>query len=172
MCLLCQWGGCHGCADKNAPPRRPCYCQQRSLWGSYRLFTQVFQPYGIDFSFVDMTDLSLVNQALRPSTKMIWIETPTNPLLRIVDIRALSTLARDHGAVSVVDNTFASPYLQRPLEHGADAVMHSATKYLAGHSRRNSWRGCQLQHDHYGATPFSGQIHRCRPRPYGLLPNP
>ena len=75
--------------------------------GSYRLFTQVFQPYGIDFSFVDMTDLSLVQQALRPSTKMIWIETPTNPLLRIVDIQALSTMARDHGALSVVDNTFA-----------------------------------------------------------------
>ena len=75
--------------------------------GSYRLFTQVFQPYGIDFSFVDMTDLSLVQQALRQSTKMIWIETPTNPLLRIVDIQALSTMARDHGALSVVDNTFA-----------------------------------------------------------------
>ena len=102
--------------------------------GSYRLFTQVFQPYGIDFFFVDMTDLSLVQQAVRPSTKMIWIETPTNPLLRIVDIQALSTMARDHGALSVVDNTFASPYLQRPLELGADAVLHSATKYLAGHS--------------------------------------
>lgn len=102
--------------------------------GSYRLFTQVFAPYGIDFSFVDMTDLSRVEATLRPSTKMVWIETPTNPLLRIVDITALSELARQAGALSVVDNTFASPYLQRPLELGADVAMHSATKYLAGHS--------------------------------------
>jgi cystathionine beta-lyase/cystathionine gamma-synthase len=102
--------------------------------GSYRLFTQVFAPYGIECSFVDMTDLSLVEAALKPSTKMIWIETPTNPLLRIVDISALADMARQSGALSVVDNTFASPYLQRPLELGADVVMHSATKYLAGHS--------------------------------------
>ncbi|MEL0010065.1 MAG: cystathionine gamma-synthase [Bacteroidota bacterium] len=102
--------------------------------GSYRLFTQVFAPYGIDFSFVNMTDLSRVEATLRPSTKMVWIETPTNPLLHIVDISALSELARQNGALSVVDNTFASPYLQRPLELGADVVMHSATKYLAGHS--------------------------------------
>ena len=102
--------------------------------GSYRLFTQVFVPYGIECSFVDMTDLSRVEAALKPSTKMIWIETPTNPLLRIVDISALATMARAAGALSVVDNTFASPYLQRPLELGADVVMHSATKYLAGHS--------------------------------------
>ena len=102
--------------------------------GSYRLFTQVFAPYGIDFSFVDMTDLSRVEATLRPSTKMIWIETPTNPLLRIVDISALSEMTLQAGALSVVDNTFASPYLQRPLELGADVVMHSATKYLAGHS--------------------------------------
>ncbi|MBK97345.1 MAG: cystathionine gamma-synthase [Balneola sp.] len=102
--------------------------------GTYRLFTQVFQPFGIDFSFVDMTNLSLIRQSLNTSTKMIWIETPTNPLLRIVDIHALSDIARDHGALSIVDNTFASPYLQRPLELGADAVLHSATKYLAGHS--------------------------------------
>ncbi len=102
--------------------------------GSYRLFTQVFAPYGIDFSFVDMTDLSRVEATLRPSTKMVWIETPTNPLLRIVDISSLSELARQAGALSVVDNTFASPYIQRPLELGADVVMHSATKYLAGHS--------------------------------------
>ncbi len=102
--------------------------------GSYRIFTQVFQPYGIEFSFVDMTDLSLLQKAIRQTTKMIWIETPTNPLLRILDIRVLSMLAREHGALSIVDNTFASPYLQRPLELGADAVLHSATKYLAGHS--------------------------------------
>ncbi|MFN1834606.1 cystathionine gamma-synthase [Balneola sp. MJW-20] len=102
--------------------------------GSYRLFTQVFEPYGIEFSFVDMTDLSLVKEAIRPETRMMWIETPTNPLLRIVDIRELTDLARENDVLTVVDNTFASPYLQRPLEHGADAVLHSATKYLGGHS--------------------------------------
>ena len=102
--------------------------------GSYRLFTTVFQRYGIEFSFVDMTDLAQVELAVRPNTKLIWIETPTNPLLRIIDIKAVSALAKSGNILTVVDNTFASPYLQRPLELGADAVVHSATKYLAGHS--------------------------------------
>lgn len=102
--------------------------------GSYRLFTSVFEPYGIEFSFVDMTDLELVKKEIKPNTKMLWIETPTNPLLRVVDISKLSEIAHKNKAFSVVDNTFASPYLQRPLELGADAVLHSATKYLAGHS--------------------------------------
>tara|TARA_R110002096_G_scaffold326134_7_gene520119 strand:- start:15904 stop:17040 length:1137 start_codon:yes stop_codon:yes gene_type:complete len=102
--------------------------------GSYRLFTTVFEPYGIDFSFIDMTDISLVEKEIRPNTKLLWIETPTNPLLRVVDIRALTTVAKANNVLTVVDNTFASPYLQRPLEFGADAVLHSATKYLAGHS--------------------------------------
>lgn len=102
--------------------------------GSYRLFTKVFEPYGIDFTFVDMTDLDKVRDAVTEQTRLMWIETPTNPLLRIVDIKALSDLAKENEILTVVDNTFASPYLQRPLELGADAVMHSATKYLAGHS--------------------------------------
>ncbi len=102
--------------------------------GSYRLFTTVFEPYGIDISFVDMTDLDLVKEAITESTKMLWIETPTNPLLRVVDIKKLSDIAKNNHILTVVDNTFASPYLQRPLELGADAVLHSATKYLAGHS--------------------------------------
>lgn len=102
--------------------------------GSYRLFTSVFEPYGIKFSFIDMTDLDLVKESITPSTKMMWIETPTNPLLRIVDIKALVDIAKEKDILTVVDNTFASPYLQRPLEFGADAVLHSATKYLAGHS--------------------------------------
>lgn len=102
--------------------------------GSYRLFTTVFQRYGIEFSFVNMTDLAQVELAVRPNTKLIWIETPTNPLLRIIDIKAVSALAKSGNILTVVDNTFASPYLQRPLELGADAVVHSATKYLAGHS--------------------------------------
>jgi len=102
--------------------------------GSYRLFTSVFQPYGVKFSFVDMTDINNIEQEITPNTKMIWIETPTNPLVRVVDIEAITDLAKNHSILTVVDNTFASPYLQRPLEMGADAVLHSATKYLGGHS--------------------------------------
>jgi len=102
--------------------------------GTYRLFTKVFEPYGIDFSFVDMTDINNIKTAINSETRLIWIETPTNPLLKIVDIRKVSKLARPSNILTVVDNTFASPYLQRPLDLGADAVMHSTTKYLAGHS--------------------------------------
>jgi cystathionine beta-lyase/cystathionine gamma-synthase len=102
--------------------------------GSYRLFTQVFQPYGVDYTFVDMSDMDEVEQARTDQTKMIWIETPTNPLLRIVDIKELTDYARSNDIISVVDNTFASPYLQNPLVLGADAVLHSTTKYLGGHS--------------------------------------
>ncbi len=102
--------------------------------GSYRLFTSVFEPYGIEFSFINMTDLDLVKNSVKQSTKLFWIETPTNPLLRVVDIEKLSEIAHENDAYSVVDNTFASPYLQRPIEFGADAVLHSATKYLGGHS--------------------------------------
>ncbi|MDR9417923.1 cystathionine gamma-synthase [Gracilimonas sp.] len=102
--------------------------------GSYRLFTKVFEPFGINFTFVDMTNLDEVQKAIKPETKLMWIETPTNPLLRVVDIKALVDMAKPKDILTVVDNTFASPYLQRPLEFGADAVLHSATKYLAGHS--------------------------------------
>lgn len=102
--------------------------------GTYRLFRKVFEPYGIDFSFVDMTSISEIESAINSKTKLIWIETPTNPLLRIVDIKKVSELVDSDNILTIVDNTFASPYLQRPLEMGADAVMHSTTKYLAGHS--------------------------------------
>lgn len=102
--------------------------------GTYRLFTEVFEPMGVDFSFIDMTHMAEVEEAQTDQTKLLWIETPTNPLLRIVDIAKLATFARDHNILSVVDNTFASPCLQRPLTLGADAVLHSTTKYLGGHS--------------------------------------
>jgi cystathionine gamma-lyase len=102
--------------------------------GSYRLFMQVFAPYGIKFEFIDLRDIDLVKSALTPATRMIWIETPTNPLLNIVDIAAVTQLCREHHVLSVVDNTFASPYLQQPITLGADAVIHSTTKYLGGHS--------------------------------------
>ena len=103
--------------------------------GTRRLFDGVRKrSAGLDFSFVDLTDLRATEAAFRDETKMVWIETPTNPLLKIVDIMAVSTLARQHGAIIVVDNTFATPYLQRPLEVGCDIVMHSATKFINGHS--------------------------------------
>lgn len=102
--------------------------------GTYRMFTKVFQPFGIDFTFVNMTDIDNVKDAVTEKTKLIWIETPTNPLLRIVDIEQLTAFAKNENITTLVDNTFASPYLQLPLELGADAVLHSTTKYLGGHS--------------------------------------
>ncbi len=101
--------------------------------GTYRIFTKVFARYGIEFAFVDMSDLDATRAAVRPNTKMLWAETPTNPLLNLVDIAALAALKPD-GAVLAVDNTFASPYFQAPLALGADIVVHSTTKYIGGHS--------------------------------------
>jgi len=103
--------------------------------GSYRLFERVRRrSAALDFSFVDLADLDAFQAAITPKTKMVWIETPTNPMLKIVDIAAVAEIARKHGLLVVVDNTFASPIVQRPLELGAHLVMHSATKYLNGHS--------------------------------------
>ncbi len=102
--------------------------------GTYRLMAKVISNYGIDFSLVDMSDLEAVRAALRPETKLVWVETPTNPYLKVVDIRGVADLLADHPARLVVDNTFASPYLQQPLAHGADLVLHSTTKYIGGHS--------------------------------------
>ena len=102
--------------------------------GTYRLFTQVFQPLGIDFTFVNMASVDETAAAITGDTKMLWIETPTNPLLSIVDIPAMVELSKNHNLISVVDNTFASPYLQKPLDLGIDMVIHSATKYIGGHS--------------------------------------
>lgn len=103
--------------------------------GSYRLFERVRRrSAGLSFSFVDLTDPAAFEAAITPKTKLVWIETPTNPLLKIVDIAAIAAIAKRHGLLIAVDNTFASPILQRPLAHGADIVMHSATKYLNGHS--------------------------------------
>jgi cystathionine beta-lyase/cystathionine gamma-synthase len=102
--------------------------------GSYRLFTRVLPRYAIRFSFVDATRPEEVAKAMEPATKMVWIETPTNPLLRIVDVAACAQIARQHGALLVVDNTFATPYLQNPLALGAHVALHSTTKYIGGHS--------------------------------------
>ena len=102
--------------------------------GSYRLFTKIFEKYGLVFHFINMQDLSNVEKLINKKTKLIWVETPTNPMMNVVDISALSLIAKKHEILLGVDNTFATPYLQQPLKLGADIVMHSATKYLAGHS--------------------------------------
>lgn len=102
--------------------------------GTFRVFDKVFRDFGIEFSYVDTTDPGRIAEAMRPQTRLVWLETPTNPMLKISDIRAIATLCRDRGVLLGVDNTFMSPYFQRPLDLGADMVMHSSTKYLGGHS--------------------------------------
>ncbi|TAG15059.1 MAG: cystathionine gamma-synthase [Sphingobacteriia bacterium] len=102
--------------------------------GTYRLFSKIFEKFGIQFTYVDTTDTNNIQQAISAKTKLIWIETPTNPLMNITDIAAVSAIAKANHTLLCVDNTFASPYLQNPLDLGADIVMHSATKYLGGHS--------------------------------------
>jgi cystathionine gamma-synthase len=102
--------------------------------GTYRLLSKVLEPWGLAFSTADLNDADAIREALRPETRVVWFESPSNPLLKIVDIEAISSLAHASGATVVVDNTFATPALQRPLDLGADLVVHSVTKYLGGHS--------------------------------------
>ncbi len=102
--------------------------------GSYRLFKQIFEKYGITFHFIGMQDPNKIEEYINDKTKLIWVETPTNPMMNIIDIKAVSQIAKRHDVLLAVDNTFATPYLQLPLDIGADIVMHSATKYLGGHS--------------------------------------
>ena len=102
--------------------------------GSYRLFTKIFEDFGIRFHFVNMSNVDNVKSALNKNTRMVWVETPTNPMMNVIDIKAVSVLCKSNDVLLAVDNTFASPYIQQPLNLGADIVMHSATKYLAGHS--------------------------------------
>lgn len=109
-------------------------CGDDVYGGTYRLFEKVWKRYGLTFTFVDASDVSKIKAAITANTKMVWVETPTNPLLRLCDIKAIAKLAKEHNLITVVDNTFASPYLQNPLKLGADIVVHSVTKYLGGHS--------------------------------------
>lgn len=102
--------------------------------GTYRLFTKVFEPFGIKFHFVPMAAPAAIESKITANTKMIWVETPTNPMMNIIDIQAVADLGKKHGVLVAVDNTFASPFIQNPLDLGADIVMHSVTKYLGGHS--------------------------------------
>ncbi len=113
--------------------------------GTYRLFTKVYEKFGIRFHFVDMLDVRNIEQKINAQTKLIWLETPTNPLLNVVDIAAVTSIVKGKKILVCVDNTFASPYLQNPIDFGADLVMHSATKYLGGHS--DVIHGCLMMND-------------------------
>jgi cystathionine gamma-lyase len=109
-------------------------CSDDVYGGTFRLFDKVFRRHEMTFSFADMTDAAVVEKALTPKTRMIWVETPTNPMLKLIDLARVAEIARKHRAMSVCDNTFMTPYFQRPLELGFDVVAHSTTKYLNGHS--------------------------------------
>jgi cystathionine beta-lyase/cystathionine gamma-synthase len=145
QCIAALEGGAHGLAFASGMAAEAAVMQllkpgDQTLavddlyGGSYRLFRRVLEPLGFTFSFVDGSDLTAVEKALTNRTRMVWVESPTNPLLKLVDIEAVSKLAHARQALLVVDNTFMSPYFQRPLSLGADIVVHSATKYLGGHS--------------------------------------
>jgi cystathionine beta-lyase/cystathionine gamma-synthase len=109
-------------------------CGNDMYGGTYRLFSKIFTKFGIKFHYINQQDINEVSNHINTNTKLIWVETPTNPLMNIIDIKAITQLAKEHNVLTCVDNTFASPYLQNPLDLGADIVMHSVTKYLGGHS--------------------------------------
>jgi len=145
QCIAALEGGAHGLAFASGMAAEAAVMQLLKpgdhtlavddlYGGSYRLFRRVLEPMGLTFSFVDGSELTAVEKALTDRTRMVWVESPTNPLLKLVDIEAVSKLAHARQALLVVDNTFMSPYFQRPLSLGADIVVHSATKYLGGHS--------------------------------------
>src|SRR5690554_4255188 len=102
--------------------------------GTYRMFKRLYEPLGLRFKFIDFSDVSAIEAAISPDTRMVWLETPTNPTLQVYDLEAIAEITKKHDILLAVDNTFASPYLQQPLTWGADLVMHSVTKYIGGHS--------------------------------------
>lgn len=136
-----KFGACFGsglaaidCVIKMLNPGDEVISTSDLYGGTYRLFRTIFEKYGIKFHFTGMSDLSAIERLINDHTKLIWVETPTNPMMNIVDIKAVADLSKRHGLWLCVDNTFATPYIQNPLDLGADIVMHSATKYLGGHS--------------------------------------
>jgi cystathionine gamma-lyase len=136
-----KYGACFGsglaaidCVIKMLNPGDEVISTNDLYGGSYRIFKTIFEKYGIKFHFVDMLDIENISKVVNNQTKLIWVETPTNPMMNIIDIEAVSKIAKSNGAMLAVDNTFATPYLQTPLDLGADIVMHSVTKYLGGHS--------------------------------------
>ncbi|HEX3629817.1 MAG TPA: cystathionine gamma-synthase [Candidatus Dormibacteraeota bacterium] len=145
QCIAALEGGAHGLAFASGmaaestvmqllKPGDHTVAMDDLYGGTYRLFKRVLEPMGLTFSFIDGTDLGAVERAVTERTRMVWIESPTNPLLKLIDIAALARVAHEHQARVVADHTFMSPYFQRPLSLGADIVVHSATKYLGGHS--------------------------------------
>ncbi|MEZ4938888.1 MAG: cystathionine gamma-synthase [Crocinitomicaceae bacterium] len=137
----CRFGACFGsglaaidCVIKMLNPGDEVISTGDLYGGTYRLFTTIFAKYGIKFHFVGMSDTSVIEASINTKTKLIWVETPTNPMMNIIDVEACSKIAKAHNILLAVDNTFATPYLQTPVDLGADIVMHSATKYLGGHS--------------------------------------
>ena len=136
-----KYGACFGsglaaidCVIKMLNPGDEVISTNDLYGGSYRIFKTIFEKYGIKFHFVDMLDIQNISDAVNDKTKLIWVETPTNPMMNIIDIEAVSEIAKSNHAMLAVDNTFATPYLQNPLDLGEDIVMHSVTKYLGGHS--------------------------------------
>jgi cystathionine beta-lyase len=133
LCFSTGMGAVDACA-KLLQPGDEVVSTNDLYGGTYRIFTKIFAQYGIKFHFVDMSNEAAVRAAMNEKTKMVWVETPTNPLLRIIDIELMIQIGHQYNSIVVVDNTFASPYLQNPAKMGADIVMHSATKYINGHS--------------------------------------
>ncbi|WP_373044280.1 cystathionine gamma-synthase [Vulgatibacter sp.] len=145
-CLAALEGGKYGAAFASGLAANDCIlhmlsagdhvvCSDDLYGGSFRIFDKVFKQMGIEFTYVDMTRAENVREAIRPGqTKLVWIETPTNPMLKLADLSAIAAICKQAGVLSVADNTFMSPYFQRPLEHGIDVVVHSMTKYINGHS--------------------------------------
>ena len=136
-----KYGACFGsglaaidCVIKMLSPGDEVISTNDLYGGSYRIFKTIFEKYGINFHFVDMVDVQNISNKINDKTKLIWIETPTNPMMNIIDVKSIVEIAKTKRIKVAVDNTFATPYLQRPLELGADIVMHSVTKYLGGHS--------------------------------------
>ena len=136
-----KYGACFGsglaaidCVIKMLNPGDEVISTNDLYGGSYRIFKTIFEKYGIHFHFVDMVDVQNISNKINDKTKLIWIETPTNPMMNIIDVKSIVEIAKNSGIKVAVDNTFATPYLQRPLELGTDIVMHSVTKYLGGHS--------------------------------------
>jgi len=134
--------------------------------GTYRLFTKILERYGLTFTWVDTTDLAAVEAAMTPATRLLFLETPTNPMMEVTDIAAAAEIAHAHGAVVAVDNTFLSPYLQRPLELGADVVLHSATKFLNGHSDLLSGLLVSSRPEHAEAFAFAQKSTGGVPSPF------
>lgn len=156
-CLAALEGGTYGAAFASGLAAMDCIlhtlqtgdhlvCSDDLYGGSFRIFDKIFRQMGLEFSYVDMSRPENVQEAIRPGkTKMVWIETPTNPMLKLADLSAIAAICKKAGILSVCDNTFMSPYFQRPLEHGIDVVVHSMTKYLNGHS--DVVAGCVVTND-------------------------